>query len=136
MATEQLFTVAGISKLPASHGGEYKIRFANDVMRVKVLMKGGHEDVRLAELDRPMTKMEAALALKDMVEFGDVLAQATIADFIDANTPRARTVKPAKAPKVRAVKPESTPTATKASVEKTSVKSAYDSVKDMEDAPY
>jgi hypothetical protein len=134
MATEQLFTVAGISKLPASHGGEYKIRFANDVMRVKVLMKGGHEDVRLAELDRPMSKMEAALALRDMAEFGDVLAQATIADFIDANTPRARTVKPAKAPK--AVKPESTPTATKAPAEKLSAKSAYDSVKDMEDAPY
>jgi len=133
MATEQLFTVAGISKLPASHGGEYKIRFANDVMRVKVLMKGGHEDVRLAELDRPMSKMEAALALRDMAEFGDVLAQATIADFIDANTPKARTVK---APKVRAVKPESTPTATKAPVEKLTAKAAYDDVKDMEDAPY
>ena len=133
MATEQLFTVAGISKLPASHGGEYKIRFANDVMRVKVLMKGGHEDVRLAELDRPMSKMEAALALRDMAEFGDVLAQATIADFIDANTPKARTVKQAK---VKAVKPESSPKATKAPAEKLSAKSAYDSVKDMEDAPY
>jgi hypothetical protein len=133
MATEQLFTVAGISKLPASHGGEYKIRFANDVMRVKVLMKGGHEDVRLAELDRPMSKMEAALALKDMAEFGDVMAQATIADFIDANTPRARTVK---TPKVKAVKPESTPTATKAPAEKLTAKAAYEAVKDMEDAPY
>jgi hypothetical protein len=134
MATEQLFTVAGISKLPASHGGEYKIRFANDVMRVKVLMKGGHEDVRLAELDRPMSKMEAALALRDMEEFGDVLAQATIADFIDANTPRQPRAKTEKAPK--AVKPESTPTATKAPAEKTSAKAAYEAVRDMEDAPY
>ncbi|NBP40805.1 MAG: hypothetical protein EBV34_20730 [Betaproteobacteria bacterium] len=135
MATEQLFTVAGISKLPASHGGEYKIRFANDVMRVKVLMKGGHEDVRLAELDRPMTKMEAALALRDMAEFADVIAQATLAEFIDANTAKAPTVR---APK--AVKPESTPTATKAPAEKKSAKSTakstYDEVKDMEDAPF
>jgi len=132
MATEQRFTVAGISKLPTSHGGEYKIRFANDVMRVKVLMKGGHEDVRLAELDRPMTKMEAAQALRDMAEFSDVVAQATIADFIDANTPKAKTEKAVRAPK--AVKPESSPRATKA--EKKSAKSTYDEVKDMEDAPY
>jgi PleD family two-component response regulator len=133
MATDKLFTVAGISK----REGEYKVRFANDVMRVKVLMKGGHEDVRLVELDQPSTKMEAVEVLRTMAEFSDVIAQATIADFIEANTPRqpkAKTVKSAKAPK--AVKPESTPTATKAPVEKISAKSAYDSVKDTEDAPY
>ncbi|NCY23203.1 hypothetical protein EBX31_14785 [bacterium] len=136
MATEQKYTVAGISKLPQTHGGDYKVRFANDVMRVKVLMKGGHEDVRLAELDHPMTKMEAALALRDMAEFADVIAQATLAEFIDSNTPRARTVKPAKAPKVRAVKPESSPKATKASVENSTAKDKYEAVRDMEDAPY
>jgi hypothetical protein len=129
MATDKLFTVAGISK----REGEYKVRFANDVMRVKVLMKGGHEDVRLVELDQPSTKLEAVEVLRTMAEFSDVIAQATIADFIEANTPKTRTVR---APKVRAVKPESTPTATKAPVEKTSAKSAYDSVKDMEEAPY
>jgi hypothetical protein len=136
MATDKLFTVAGISK----REGEYKVRFANDVMRVKVLMKGGHEDVRLVELDQPSTKLEAVEVLRTMAEFSDVIAQATIADFIDSNTPRqpkARTAKPAKAPK--AVKPESSPTATKtesAPAEKLSAKAAYDSVKDMEDAPY
>lgn len=132
MATDKLFTVAGISKLPTSRGGEYKIRFANDVMRVKVLMKGGHEDVRLVELDQPMTKLEAVEVLRTMAEFSDVLAQATFADFIDANTPKARTVKPARTPK--AVKPESSPRATKA--EKKTAKTSYDDVKDMEDAPY
>lgn len=125
MATSKLFTVAGISK----RAGEYKVRFANDVMRVKVLMKGGHEDVRLVELDQPSTKLEAVKVLRTMAEFSDVIAQATFADFIDSNTPKAKTEK---APK--AVKPESSPRATKA--EKKSAKSTYDEVKDMEDAPY
>ena len=128
MATSKLFTVAGISK----REGEYKVRFANDVMRVKVLMKGGHEDVRLVELDQPSTKLEAVKVLRTMAEFSDVIAQATFADFIDANTPREPRAKTEKAPK--AVKPESSPRATKA--EKKSAKSTYDEVKDMEDAPY
>jgi hypothetical protein len=104
MANEQLFTVAGISKLP---NGEYKMRFANDVMRVKVLIKGGHEDVRLVELDEPMTKMAAVECLSQLEEFADVVAQATIADYIDGNRPRVKTVKTPR------VKIESTPTATK-----------------------
>jgi len=128
MATSKLFTVAGISK----REGEYKVRFANDVMRVKVLMKGGHEDVRLVELDQPSTKLEAVKVLRTMAEFSDVIAQATFADFIDSNTPKAKTEKAVRAPK--AVKPESSPRATKA--EKKSAKSTYDEVKDMEDAPY
>lgn len=106
MATSKLFTVAGISK----RLGEYKVRFANDTMRVKVLIKGGHEDVRLVELDSASTKMQAVQILKGMDEFSDVIAQATFNDFIEGNTPKAPRVK---APKV---KPESTPTATKARV--------------------
>lgn len=106
MATSKLFTVAGISK----RNGEYKVRFANDTMRVKVLIKGLHEDVRLVELDAPSTKMQAVQVLKGMDEFSDVVAQATINDFIEDNTP--------KAPRVRTpkVKPESSATATKARV--------------------
>jgi len=123
MATDKLFTVAGISK----RLGEYKVRFANDTMRVKVLLKGGHEDVRLVELDAPSTKMEAVQVLKGMDEFSDVIAQATLNDFIEENTPRAPRVKVPKAPKV---KPESTPTATKAP------KAKIDMPTDMEDAPF
>ncbi|NCX45364.1 MAG: hypothetical protein EBW74_13195, partial [Betaproteobacteria bacterium] len=71
MATSKLFTVAGISK----REGEYKVRFANDVMRVKVLMKGGHEDVRLVELDQPSTKLEAVKVLRTMAEFSEAAHQ-------------------------------------------------------------
>ena len=49
----QLFTVAGTSTLPE---GGTKVRFANDIMRVKVLDKGGHTDIDLIELPKAMTK--------------------------------------------------------------------------------
>ena len=123
MATDKLFTVAGISK----REGEYKVRFANDTMRVKVLIKGGHEDVRLVELDAPSTKMEAVQVLRDMPEFSDAIAQATIAEFIEDNTPKAPRTK---APKTAKVKPESSPTATKAP------KAKVEMPTDMEDAPF
>jgi len=41
--TNQVFTVAGTSKLK----GEYKVRFANELMRIKVLAKHGHDDIEL-----------------------------------------------------------------------------------------
>ncbi len=55
MATDKLFNVCGVSKLD----GEYKVRFATDIMRIKVLAKHGHEDIRLAELDKAVSKYEA-----------------------------------------------------------------------------
>ncbi len=103
MATDKLFKVAGISKL----NGEYKVRFANDIMRIKVLAKSGHEDIRLAELDKASTKLEAALAIQGMDDFSDVIAQATIGEYLDENTPKTPAVKakaPAKAPAKKAVK--------------------------------
>ena len=84
MATDKLFKVAGISKL----NGEYKVRFANDIMRIKVLAKSGHEDIRLAELDTAMSKLEAALAIQGMEDFSDVIAQATIGEYLDEKSPK------------------------------------------------
>jgi len=91
MATDKLFTVAGISKL----NGNYKVRFANDIMRIKVLAKSGHEDIRLAELDRPMTKLEAATAVRAMDDFSDTVAQATITEYLEDNAPKTTVSKPA-----------------------------------------
>jgi hypothetical protein len=51
----ETFKVAGTSKLPT---GETKVRFANDMTRVKVLVKGGHTDIDLIEMSREMTKEE------------------------------------------------------------------------------
>lgn len=79
MATDKIYTVAGVSKL----GGEYKVRFANDVMRIKVLAKHGHEDITLVELPRAMSKLEAARFIQSVDEMSGVAAQAAIADYLD-----------------------------------------------------
>jgi hypothetical protein len=104
MATDKLFTVAGISKLD----GEYKVRFANDMMRIKVLAKSGHEDIRLADLEKAVTKLEAAQILLGLDEFTDAIAQATISEYIEDKAPKAPAkpvAKVAKAPaKAKAVK--------------------------------
>jgi hypothetical protein len=95
MATDKLFSVAGISNL----NGNYKIRFANDMMRIKVLAKSGHEDIRLADLETAVSKLDAARLLLTMDEFADATAQATITEYIEENTPKAKVSKPvAKAP--------------------------------------
>ena len=79
MATDKTFKVVGVSKL----AGEYKVRFANDVMRIKVLAKHGHEDIRLMELDTAMSKLDAVKALTTADEFQDTFAQSAIADYLD-----------------------------------------------------
>jgi hypothetical protein len=104
MATDKTFQVAGISKL----NGDYKVRFANDMMRIKVLAKSGHEDIRLADLEGSFSKIEAATILLGLDEFADAIAQSTITEYIEDNTPKAKVSKPvAKAP----AKATKTPTA-------------------------
>jgi len=98
MATDKTFSVAGISSLD----GNYKVRFANDVMRIKVLAKSGHEDIRLADLEKSVSKMEAALMLLTMDEFSDATAQVTITEYIAENTPK--TPVTAKAPAKKTAK--------------------------------
>lgn len=88
MATNKTFSVAGISKL----NGEYKVRFANDIMRIKALAKHGHEDIRLAMLDEPMTKWEAVCAIATMDDYADVAAQTCINDWLGENAPTRITV--------------------------------------------
>jgi hypothetical protein len=46
------FTVAGVSK----RNGEFKVRYANDIMRVKVLEKTGSRDIDLMSLPHAMDK--------------------------------------------------------------------------------
>jgi hypothetical protein len=101
MATDKTFNVVGVSKL----NGEYKVRFATDIMRIKVLAKHGHEDIRLCELDAAVSKYEAVTQIKSMDEFQDVAAQAAIAEYLEDKAPKAKVSKPvAKATKTPATK--------------------------------
>ena len=129
MATDKLFTVVGVSKL----AGEYKVRFANDVMRVKVLAKHGHEDIRLIELAAPTTKYEGIKQLQSMDEFQDSAAQSAIAEYLEDKAPKA-----AKAPKVKAVaapKAKAAPKNTKASREAEALAQAK-AVAEAENEPF
>lgn len=49
------YSYAGVSRLD----GKFKARWANDSLRVKVLIKTGHTDIDLVQLKYPMTKLEA-----------------------------------------------------------------------------
>ena len=53
------FTHAGVSKLD----GKFKVRYCNDSLRTKVLIKNGHTDIDIVELKHPMTKEEVVTYL-------------------------------------------------------------------------
>lgn len=79
MTTTKKFSVCGTSKL----NGEYKVRFANDSLRIKVLAKHGHTDINLVELDSPMTKLEAVRFIQGLEVFAGKNEQAAIADYLE-----------------------------------------------------
>lgn len=108
------FTFAGVSTL----AGEVKVRFANDLMRVKVLAKNGHTDINLIELPNAMTKEEAIAHLIGIAfDAGNELIMAALQDAVEARAvapakepkepkaPKVKAAKEPKAPKVKAVKP-------------------------------
>lgn len=132
------FTHAGVSKLD----GEFKVRFANDAMRTKVLIKNGHTDIDIIELKNAMSK-EDALAYLMSIDFanGNVLVQAALEAEVTkrSDTPKAankerkgnkETKKPKKAP---APKPTLEGIRAKATVSKAEV---IAQLADLEDAPY
>ena len=98
MATDKLFNVFGVSKLD----GEYKVRFANDILRSKVLHKHGHLDVRLEDIGRSVTKYEGIMIIQSMDQFSDAAAQSAIADYLDEKAPKAKATTAPKATKAKA----------------------------------
>ena len=121
MATDKLFNIVGVSK----NNGEYKVRFATDIMRIKNLAKSGHEDIRLCELDSAVTKYEAVKQISFMDEFQDAAAQDVIAEYLEVKAPKAA---PKATPKA---KPTMESIKAKVAKAKASAKVAED-----EDAPF
>ena len=134
------FTHAGVSRL----NGEFKVRFCNDALRQKVLIKNGHKDIDIIELKNPMTKQEAVgflISIDFATQNGktNTEVQAALEAALDKRV--AATPKAAKAPKAKkgpsmdaikakakAVKGTKATTVTKAEV---TVQLA-----DLEDAPF
>jgi hypothetical protein len=132
------FTHAGVSKLD----GEFKVRFANDAMRTKVLIKNGHTDIDIIELKHAMSK-EDALAYLMSIDFanGNAEVQAALEAEVTkrSDAPKAankerkgnkEAKKPKKAP---APKPTLEGIRAKATVSKAEVVAQ---LADLEDAPY
>ena len=93
--TNQTFTVAGTSK----HKGEFKVRFANDLMRTKNLTKSGHTDITLVELPKAMTKLDAIKHIATLDEFATVGAKTAIMDYLDRKDSAPKAQPAVKAPK-------------------------------------
>ena len=131
------FTHAGVSKLD----GEFKVRFANDAMRTKVLIKNSHTDIDIIELKTPMTK-EDAVAYLLTIDFdnGNAAVRAALEMELDKRSPKAASkdkpkkeakkpkapAKPAKAITLESIKAKST-------VSKAQVEAQLAS---LEDAPF
>ena len=63
--TTKAYKYAGVSTV----NGKTKIRFANDIMRIKVLDKNGHEGVNIQELPTEMQKGDAVKHLANISGF-------------------------------------------------------------------
>jgi ribosome maturation protein Sdo1 len=89
MTTAKKFAVAGVSTLQ----GKTKIRFANDVMRIKILAKNGHTNVELVELPHEMTKAEIAQHLTSIGFGSDSPATQAAISYIAKKNPAPEAVK-------------------------------------------
>ena len=139
------FTHAGVSKL----NGTFKVRFANDSLRTKVLIKSGHTDIDLIELKHAMTK-EDAVAYLLSIDFAtqngvtnDAVQSALLAEVGKRSEKPAKAEKTAKAPKAKKSTPSMDAIKAKVAAKKTAVPKSTVSKAEvqaqldaMEDAPF
>ena len=92
-----LYAVAGVSKW----NNEFKVRFANDIARVKMLVKRGNTDIELIELPEPMTKPQIVTYLKTTDLYKNPEYSAAIDEANEKYNPAPRV------PKKRGRKPKS-----------------------------
>jgi hypothetical protein len=100
----KLFKVAGVSAVK----GQYKVRFANDMARIKVLIKTDHTDIELMELPKAMSKGEIVTFLKttslmDKAVYAHAI-EAADAKYNGTTEPAVARVKVAKTAKPKAAK--------------------------------
>ena len=140
------FTHAGVSRL----NGEFKVRFANDALRVKVLAKNGHKDIDIIELKHAMSKEEAVaflisidFATRDGVTNPEVKAalEAEQGKRVDKpkaeRAPKQPKTKTKAAPTMEGIKAKVTAAKTKAAPKSTVSKAeVMAQLKDIEDAPF
>jgi hypothetical protein len=94
------YSHAGVSKLD----GAFKVRYANDALRVKVLAKNGHTDIDMLEMKYPMSK-EDAVAYLISIDFdnGKAEIRAALEAEVDKRSVPVTKEKVVKAKAVKAV---------------------------------
>jgi hypothetical protein len=126
------FSHAGVSRL----NGEFKVRFCNDALRQKVLIKNGHKDIDIIELKNPMTKEEAvAFLLSINFDNGNKEVRAALEAAQTKRAPKTTTAPKAKAkskPTMEAIKAKAE---VKAKADKKAAVPKVD-ISALEDAPY
>jgi antitoxin component YwqK of YwqJK toxin-antitoxin module len=136
------FTHAGVSKLD----GKFKVRYCNDSLRTKVLIKNGHTDIDIVELKHPMSKEDVVTyLLKINFDNGNKEVRAALEAEQGKREPKApkstgkvEKVKAVKATAKKAVKPTLESIKAKAKVPATAKsKAEVQAVLDAaEDAPF
>lgn len=133
------FSHAGVSKL----NGEFKVRFANDALRVKVLAKNGHKDIDIIELKHPMTKEEAvAFLLSINFDNGNKEVRAALEAEAEKRTDKPKATKAAPKAKAKPITLDTIKAKAKAPAKTTAPKSTVTKAEvaaqlaDMEDAPF
>lgn len=96
------YSHAGVSK----QDGQFKVRFCNDAMRTKVLIKNGHTDIDIVELKTPMSKLDAVAYLLSIdFDNGNKEVRAALEQALDKRSEKPtaeKAPKVAKAPKAKA----------------------------------
>jgi hypothetical protein len=127
------FSHAGVSKL----NGEFKVRFCNDALRQKVLIKNGHTGIDIIELKHPMTKVEAVEYLLSIdFDNGNKEVRSALEQALDKRSaPEAANKQPKKTKEAK--KPKKEPVK-KPSMESIKAKAKAKPVvtAEMEDAPF
>lgn len=116
------YSHAGVSKL----NGAFKVRFANDALRVKVLAKNGHSDIDIIELKTPMSK-EDAVAYLLSIDFDN--GNKAVRAALEAAADKRGVTAPKAQPKAKAP-------AKKAAPKVTAPVSAVPQTSELEDAPF
>ena len=135
------FSHAGTS----TQNGVTKVRYANDAMRTKVLIKNGHTNVDIIELREPMTK-EDAIAYLISIDFANKngTVNAVVQAALEAEVDK-RSDAPAKAPKAAVAKaPKAKAAVAKSAAPKVAAKAKSTVTKaqvtaqmaEIDDAPY
>jgi len=126
------FSHAGVSKL----NGEFKVRFCNDALRQKVLIKNGHTGIDIIELKHPMTKVEAVEFLLSIdFDNGNKEVRSALEQALDKRSaPEAANKQPKKTKEAK--KPKKAPVKPSMEAIKAKAKAKPVVTAEMEDAPF